>query len=283
MDNDKADMSDTTLHAPLPRSAFRSINRCNLPAAILGSLTFQRHPSRLTIDGVNALHGDLLRRLDGIRDAGNRARQFLDYMTVHFRLHALDEAGLSEDSRLNRSKADYLRLLRGWSFDAEGRDAAVLKGWVESRFGLMPRFHKTPIRSADAQSYHDYQYAYAAGLYNTNSLEAQLDLLFTYCQYEAGRLQPEVKHLTLYRGINNPDEYEQMARDGRCRIMLLNNINSFSADRERAGEFGDYILEVSVPLAKLAFYHDLLPAGVLKGEEEYAVIGGLYEVNLSHW
>jgi hypothetical protein len=37
-------------------------------------------------------------------------------------------------------------------------------------------------------------------------------------------------------------------------VLLLNNINSFSRSRERAGEFGDDLLAVDVPLPKLAFF-----------------------------
>jgi NAD+--dinitrogen-reductase ADP-D-ribosyltransferase len=61
-------------------------------------------------------------------------------------------------------------------------------------------------------------------------------------------------------------------------VLLLNNISSFSRERERAGEFGDYILEVAVPVAKVPFHCGLLP-GVLQGEGEYLVIGGAYEVS----
>jgi NAD+--dinitrogen-reductase ADP-D-ribosyltransferase len=35
-----------------------------------------------------------------------------------------------------------------------------------------------------------------------------------------------------------------------------------------------------VPLAKLAFFHSLLP-GMLRSEDEYVVIGGLYRVRLA--
>jgi len=277
MDNDKANMSSNNAPTTLPRSAYLPINRCNLPAVILGSLTFQQHPTRLTIDGVQELHHDLLCRLDDIRDAGNRAQQFIDYMTVHFLLNAPDEAGLTEGSRINRSKADYLRLVRGWAFDAESRDAAVFKGWVESRFGLIPRFHKEPIHSASDEAYHNYLYAYAEGLYNTNSLEAQLDLLYCYCQYELHRQFPSRQHLILYRGINRISEFETLQQDGPKRLLLLNNINSFSASYERASEFGDHVLKVQVPQVKVIFYDGLLP-GVLKGEHEYAVLGGVFEV-----
>ena len=61
--------------------------------------------------------------------------------------------------------------------------------------------------------------------------------------------------------------------------MLLNNLNSFTLNRERADEFGDYILEVQVPLPKVFFYNRLLP-GMLKGEDELVVVGGVYEVRI---
>ena len=62
--------------------------------------------------------------------------------------------------------------------------------------------------------------------------------------------------------------------------MLFNNLTSFTTLRERAGEFGDYILAAEIPTAKIFFHCTLLP-GVLKGEDEHLVIGGAYEVTLS--
>ncbi|MGM0594766.1 MAG: NAD(+)--dinitrogen-reductase ADP-D-ribosyltransferase [Pseudomonadota bacterium] len=277
MDNDKHGTDHSRGGPTLPRSASQPLNRSNLPAVILGSLTFQRHPTPLTIDGVEALHRGLLKRLDCITDPGNRAQQFIDYMTVHFRLHAPDEAGLSSDSRLNRSKADYQRLLRGWAFDAESRDAAVIKGWVESRFGLVPRFHHVPILSVNDRSYQQYQHEYAEGIYNTNSLEAQLDLLYTYCQYELKCQFPEQTHFTLYRGSNDIEKIR--LKEGRTKglvPLLLNNLNSFSSDMERASEFGDEVFAIEVPLGKILFYSELLP-NYLKAENEYIVLGGVYE------
>lgn len=269
-------MTDQRHRATLPRAACLPINRCSLPAVILGSLTFQQHPTRLVIDGVDALHRDLLQRLDAINDSANRAQQFIDYMTVHFRLHAPNEAGLTEASKCDRSKADYLRLLRGWAFDAEGRDAAVLKGWVESRFGLIPRFHQTPIHSTDDESYHAYQHAYAVGLYNTNSLEAQLDLLYTYCQYELYRQCQGMTHLGLYRGSNDLEHIKHSGNENDKPLVLLNNLNSFSSSVERASEFGDQVFRIEVPLSKIVFYSDLIPH-YLKAENEYIVLGGVYE------
>ena len=257
---------DTYKHHPiLPRVAQLPINRCNLPAKILGSLQFQRYPQPLYIDGVRELHRDLFRRLDALQDASQRAQQFIDYMSVHFCLHAPDEAGFDPACRIDRHKADYLRLLRGWSFDSEGREGAVLKGWVESRFGLLPRFHHCAIPNAEDDNYLRYQLAHADGLYNTHALESQLDLLYSYCQYE---LQSGEQHLILYRGSN---EIEQLSPG----TLLLNNLNSFSRDRERADEFGDVVWRIEVPAAKVFFYAELLP-NYLKAEQEVMVLGGVY-------
>jgi NAD+--dinitrogen-reductase ADP-D-ribosyltransferase len=261
----------------LPRHACLPINRCNLPARILGSLTFQRHPSPLSLDGVAELHRDLFEAFDGIDSGAHRARRFMDYMTVHFRLEHLDEAGLDASFQRHRGKANYLRLLRGWAFDSDSREGAVLKGWVESRFGLLPRFHREPLRDFAGAGYRAYLEERAAGLYGTNALEAQIDLLYTYCQYELARCRPQTSHLLLYRGANRLAQHEVLAAPGTAApVLLLNNLSSFSSSRERAGEFGDRIAAVRVPLAKVFFYSGLLP-GVLSGEDEYVVVGGLYQ------
>lgn len=276
MDTDKQQTDKIGTMATLPLSARHSINRCNLPAVILGGLTFQRHPSPLYIDGVAQLHAALFDELDKISGAAERAQHFIDAMSVQFRLHALDEAGFDEAQRVDRSRANYQRLLRGWAFNPDGKEGAVLKGWVESRFGLIPRFHGAPIHSAQDESYRRYQHDYAEGLYNTNALEAQLDLLYSYCQYELHRDNERDSHLTLYRGIN---AIEQLPLDGLCsegqRALLLNNINSFSIERERADEFGDHVIEVRIPREKILFYSDLLP-DCLRGEGEGIVLGGVY-------
>jgi len=265
----------------LPDYARLPINRCNLPAVILGSLTFQRHPAPLLLDGVRDLHSDLFERLDAAVDALARAEQFMHYMAVHFRLDALEEAGYAQGSRIDRGKADYLRLLRGWFFDADGREGAVWKGWVESRFGLLPRYHGEPIHSPNDESYRAYLEARGAGLYNTNALEAQLDLLYTYCQYELAKKYPGKNHLRLYRGVNHIADHEALEEiDRHHKVVLLNNLSSFTSEHARADEFGDVIISAEVPLAKIAAFDQLLPVS-LKGENEVMVIGGVYEINLN--
>ena len=273
-------VTTTPTHA-LPRFARLPINRCNLPAAILGSLTFQRAPVALELDGVAQLHRGLFRLLDRLDDAKERAQAFMLHMDASFFLGQPEQAGYTADATLDRSRADYLKMVRGWAFDADGREGAVMKGWVESRFGLLQRYHGGPIRDFSDDAYRRYLEMRSAGLYGTNALEAQLDLLYTYCQYELAKSYPGKTHLTLYRGVNRMDDHETLAQlDAKRRVVLLNSLSSFTANRERADEFGDYLLTAEVPLAKIAYYSRLLP-GMLRGEEEYAVIGGLYEVGMA--
>lgn len=265
----------------LPAKARQPINRCNLPPQILGGLNFQQYPAELRIDNVHSLHKQLFDLLDKINNKQKRAEQFMDYMVVQFRLQKLEEAGLVGNEK--RGKADYLRLLRGWLFNTEGREAAVLKYWVESRFGLLARYHKGKISDHDSDAYQAYLAAYTEGLYGTNALEAQLDLLYSYCQYELAQLYPAEQSLRLYRGVNRMDEFEILEQDGKQEMtILLNNLNSFTLNRERAEEFGDTILEASVPWQKVMFYSRLLAEHHI-GEEEYLVIGGVYKVSTQYW
>jgi NAD+--dinitrogen-reductase ADP-D-ribosyltransferase len=261
----------------LPAWARMPINRCNLPAVILGSLTFQAHPVSLYLDGVREFHKALFEKLNKINDREQRAAHFMDYMTVQFRLHQMEDAGLSEGDENKRIKADYLHVLRGWLFDSDSRDGATLKGWAESRFGLRTRFHKGNFGDYTGVEYQRYLQECTRGLYATNALEAQLDLLYTFCQYELSLQMKNVQHMMLYRGVNNLDQFDilQVQEKGH-RVMVLNNLNSFTRNRERADEFGDHILEVNTPRQKILFYPDLLP-GKFKGEEEVIVLGGSYE------
>lgn len=238
--------------------------------------------------------------LDDMDEPAVRGEGFMRYMAEHFRLAHPEEAGFdtagakravtnaapsrsrrTAPSPHDRSRADYLRAVRGWLFDPDGREGAVLKGWVESRFGLSPRHHGEPLHDHNCAAYARFVEARASGLYGTNALEEQLDLLYTFCQYELARLGDARSHQTLYRGVNRLDAHEQLpVLDRRRRVLLLNNLNSFTSSRERAGEFGDYILTASVPRPKIFFFNRLLP-GMPKGEDEHVVIGGLYEVGFT--
>ena len=268
--------------ATLPARWRSPLNRCNLPAVILGGLTFQQYPVALFIDGVWELHRQLFRALDQFDRPEVRALHFRQYMSSAFLLGQSDQAGFDpEAGGRRRDRADYLRLLRGWMFNADGVEAAVLKRWVESRFGLLALNHGGSLADPNGLLYARYQADYVRGLYNSNALEAQLDLLYSYCQYELSRQWPGRHHWPLYRGVNQLDEHDLLSRSGdKCCVLLLNNISSFSGDRDHAGAFGDVILDVRVPAAKLFYFPQLLP-GVLQGEGEYLVIGGACQASVT--
>jgi len=57
------------------------------------------------------------------------------------------------------------------------------------------------------------------------------------------------------------------------------DFSSFTSDPNRAGEFGDVVISATVPFAKLLFFSGLMP-GIMTSEREYAVIGGVYGVDM---
>ena len=287
MDKHKKTRPQHSTVVALPPNAQVPINHCNLPASIIGSVNFQHNPRLIYIDGVHELHKQLFTGLDAIAEHEKRASYFRDYMAVQFRFEHPEDTGLDSHSRgLRRDKADYLRLLRGWLFDPNGQEAAVMKSWVESRFGLLTRFHQGSLykdieAGIPSNHYAAYQQSRTRGLYATNALESQMDLLYSYCQYELARSYQPTQQLHLYRGIDRLREYEILRQTDRHHaILLLNNLNSFTRNRERADEFGEQILEVDACWQKILFYSGLLP-GFLVGEEEVILIGGVYAVTIT--
>ena len=277
----KSSEGSTDCIASLPVFARSSLNRCSIPAVILGSHTYQQHPVPLTIDCVGELHGDFFRALGTIQTADERALHFHQYMCSAFLLGKSEEAGFAPENRgIRRDKSDYLRLLRGWMFNADSVEGAVMKRWVESRFGLLTLNHRGLLDGVSSAAYNTYQADYVRGLYNSNALESQLDLLYSYCQYELQRRWPERTHWLLYRGVNHIDEHNRLGSIAdNQHLLLLNNLNSFSGDRYLSETFGDVILETRIPVTKLLYFPELL-SGVLKGECEYLVIGGIYQATI---
>lgn len=256
----------------LPAFAAAPINRCNLPAVILGGLTYQHCPTALHIDMVQEFHARLFTQLDGLDTPSERAQHFRQYMNSAFLLSDSEQVGFShQNSGIRRDKADYLRLIRGWMFDANSIEAAVIKRWVESRFGLLTLNHKGVIYGVSSDEYQRYLQDYVRGLYNSNALESQLDLLYTYCQYELIRQMPKTTHLALFRGVNG------LPKSNSCCQLLLNNINSCSDARDQASIFGDHVFSANIPTTKILYFPDLLP-NLLRGEREFLVIGGMVDV-----
>ena len=255
------------------------INFCDVPPWAIASRHFNHHPKRLEIQGVRANHQRLFRLLDQLPDREQRGCQFHDYMDVAFQLHQWEQ----ESSRSGRKslKNSYLRFLRGWMFDANSREGAVLKGWVESRMGLPPTFHGEPISSLQDAAYQNYLVERMQGSVRTNAIMAQFDLLYEFVQYELHRSEPQMTHLRLWRGIHDFSEERSLERlTGRRQLVRINNLVSFTTDFERAWEFGSKVLQVEVPTVKVFFRGDLLPSSLLKGEGEVMVIGGEYEVEV---
>jgi NAD+--dinitrogen-reductase ADP-D-ribosyltransferase len=221
----------------------------------------------------------LFTELDTIEEAQVRALRFHDFMDVTFQLHQWQR----EESRSSRKslKNSYLRFLRGWLFDSNATEGAVLKGWVESRLGLIPTYHRQVIPDEHSQEYFNYSIDRMKGAARTSAIFSQLDLLYEYIQYELRRQMPDVTHLSLYRGVNDLNEHTLLEEQGKNRHLLrLNNLNSFTSDYEKAWEFGSRVLRADIPRTKLFFYSGLLPKTLFKGEDEYLVIGGDYEIKV---
>jgi NAD+--dinitrogen-reductase ADP-D-ribosyltransferase len=254
-------------------------NMCNLPPWEIASRDYNDHPRPLSIQGVRTTHRHFFALLDRLETWEDRARIYQDYMEVAFHLHQWRRE--KDPTGQLSVKHSYLRFLRGWLFDANSVEGAVMKGWVESRLGLPPTFHHRCIRTLQSPAYLNYMSDRMNGAARTNAIFSQLDLLYEFVQYELARRDRVRRHTTLYRGVTDLSEHDILERiDSRRVVLRLNNLNSFTRDFERAWEFGTRVIEARVPVAKIFFDGALLHAGILKGEEEVLVIGGEYDVNL---
>ena len=252
-----------------------SLNRCNLSPWIIGSEEFQTNPLPVEIDGARTTDGSLFRRLDEIPDAEERSRLFHDYVCVKFGLN--EKAG--HHGKFNYS---YVNLLRAWGADSNRQAGAVLKAWVESRFGILATYHNGRLAD-NAAAREAFTLDRMRGSAKSIGVLMQLDLLYTFCQDELRRRFPDARCKTLYRGTHDPEEYairdeKRQSAGRRITLVQLNNLSSFTSDPEVAWEFGSSAWEVEVPLAKIVFFNGLLPKSLLSGESEHLVLGGYYKV-----
>jgi NAD+---dinitrogen-reductase ADP-D-ribosyltransferase len=255
-----------------------STNLVGVSSQLIASVDFNDFPQRLTISSTRFTHNGLFALLREARDQAEAADTFTHYMKVAF---GLDKAA---EGDLRTHKSSYVKLLQGWGFDANGQPGAVLKGWVESRFGVSPTYHKQPLDHFPSEAWMRYLEEKLSSRFHNNCIQLQLDVLYEYCQWSLGRFEPfGGPRVRLYRGI---DRAEAKLLSGslaeRRGVLRLNNLVSFSTARERAEEFGSVMLTVHVPVAKFLFYPGLLADRVLNGEGEILVIGGDYEVSLSY-
>lgn len=253
------------------------INFIDLPPWVVTSLEFNASPEPLRLAGVRESNMHFFAQLDAEEDSDRRGEMFHEYMSVKFALHQWDE---HESSARRSLRNSYVRYIRGWGMDSNSIEGAVLKGWVMSRFGVSPTFHKSLIQGSPFESCPQFAVDLIRGSARTNAIYSQFDLLFEFCQYELGRRRAGVDELTLYRGTHDPEEYRVLDSEhsGRSEVVQFNNISSFTSDREKAWEFGSTVWRVQVPLVKVCFYSELLPDSLLKGEDEYLLIGGQYLV-----
>jgi NAD+--dinitrogen-reductase ADP-D-ribosyltransferase len=256
-----------------------TLNLCDLPPWVIASRQYNERPVPITLQGSTAADRRFFAMLDVTPHHSQRAEFFEDYMTVKFYLDQWSSAN-SEGARRSL-KNSYVRFIRGWGVDSNAVEAAVLKGWVESRFGIVPTFHRAPLKRhrEHSEDYSPYEIDRTRGIARTNSIYGQFDLVYAFCQYELTRQQPASEWFTLYRGTYDAREHKVTERiDRRSYYVRLNNLSSFTSEMERAWEFGTTVWSVRVPRTKVFYYGDLLPRIQLKGENEYLVIGGEYRV-----
>ena len=281
-------------HMPMPEAKMQgrnsvghSTNLVGVPTSLLAQCTFNDHPIPLHISGVREMNKNLFEMLSQASDLPDAGHAFQAYMMAMFGLEPeqrehMNRAGAAPSRRYRSS---FLRLIKGWGYDSNGPEGAVLKGWVESRFGIFPTFHKEIIRRISSGPWTTYVEEKMSSRFHNNAIYIQLDLLFEFCQWALARfVLPGQTHLPLYRGVNDFDEHQLLERiDKRTVLMRLNNLTSFSSDRQIAECFGDTILTVRVPVTKVAFFNTLFSIHPLKGEGEWLVIGGEYRVAASYF
>jgi NAD+--dinitrogen-reductase ADP-D-ribosyltransferase len=258
-------------------------NLVGVSAEALASASFNAEPRRLYIAATRQTHPGLFGLLRGAQSQPEAAEIFGHYMGVAFGVGGPRPRANDPEARAYRST--YVKLLQGWGFDSNAPAGALLKGWVESRFGIAPTFHKAPLEQFPSEAWMRYLEEKLSSRFHNNCILLQLDVLFEYTQLCLERFQPfgPGAHVQLYRGVQRAEL--QLLRGSlaeRCGVIRLNNLVSFSLVRERAEELGDIVLTAQVPLAKLLVYPGVLQDRVLDGEGEALVLGGDFEVGLSY-
>ncbi len=271
-----------------PQRLGHSTNLVGLSTNLLGSAMFNDDPRELHISGVREMNRSMFEMLgfsDSLADAGDA---FYKYMMAMFGIdpeqHENNDEAKGGRDKVRRYRSSFLRLLKGWGYDSNAPEGAVLKGWVESRFGLFPTYHKEMITRFSTAGWMAYVEEKMSSRFHNNSIYCQLDMLYEFCQWALARYAaPGRRHLTLYRGVNSFEEHQIVERlDKKNVVMRLNNLASFSSDRGVADCFGDTILTVEVPTVKIVFFNTLLPIHPLKGEGEFLVVGGDYRVRADY-
>ena len=126
--------------------AGHSTNLVGVPTDLLASCAYNDHPVPLHVSGACEMNKSLFEMLAQAPDLPDAGIAFSQYMMAMFGIDP--EQQEPTPARANgprRYRSSYLRLLKGWGYDSNSREGAVLKGWVESRFGIFPTFHKEKL------------------------------------------------------------------------------------------------------------------------------------------
>lgn len=258
-----------------------STNLIGIATACIAHHLFNEIPKPLHIAGTRESASSLFEHLPRLATREACGQLFQDYMCDVFGFET--EQRLSNDPfGRRRYRNSYLRLIQDWGLDSNNAQGAVLKGWVESRFGLFPTYHKQHINGFASRDWITYIEEKMNSRYHNNCIYMQLDLVYEYCQWIIEHYQfPAASHKTLFRGVNDLQDHWIVQDTGKKdKIVRFNSIVSFTDRLNIAGEFGSYILEVEVPMVKLVFFNELLPHHALRGEAEYLAIGGDYRVKV---
>lgn len=257
-----------------------SSNLIGITTDELASYEFNTNPLPLHIAGTREASAGLFAQLEQQTAYDACGQIFQDYMCVVFGFEP-EQRLRSDAAGRRRYRNSYLKLIQDWGLDSNNAQGAVFKGWVESRFGLFPNYHKQRLANFMDHDWLVYIEEKMHSRYHNNCIYMQLDLLYEYCQWVITRFhKPAATHKTLYRGINALDAHQLWQNAAGETILSCNSVVSFTDRRSIASEFGSVILEVEVPMVKLIFFTDLLPQHALHGEAEYLVIGGQYQVKI---
>ena len=263
-----------------------STNLVGVPTGVLASVAFNAHPVELSIAGARASHPGLFSLLERSASLNEAREVFVNYLDIAFGLRAPEahEIDSLDPNERRRWRSSWRKLLQGWGMDANSRAGAVLKGWVENRFGLVPIHHRERLARFPSPAWIAYLEEKATSRLHNNNIHQQLDLLFEFCQFALRRFglpgQPApVRHLRLWRGTTRGEEQVVAGslRERHCTVHL-NNLVSFSLSKDEADCFGDWVFETQVPACKVLVFPGLLPGQVLQGEQEVLALGGNYRV-----
>ena len=262
-----------------------STNLVGVPTLVLASPEFNAHPLPMHIGGTRHAHPGLFALLARCGDLVEASEVFAHYMTLAFGLQPNEAATTAGEAR--RWRSNYVKLLQGWGMDSNGPAGAVLKGWVESRFGLVPAFHKAVLARFPSPAWVSYLEEKVSSRYHNNGIYQQLDVLYEYGQWALDRFKPlgDVSRVSLWRGVAREEQQicgKRWSSAIKHAVMRLNNVVSLSTRADHAECFGEGLVRVDVPTCKLLFFPGMLAGVPLSGEGEVLAIGGTYDVEICH-